>query len=59
MKIDGGCHCGDITYTVEIDPESAGICHCTDCQTFSGSAFRVSVRTVKDAFHFLATAAVS
>ncbi len=22
MKIDGGCHCGKITYTAEVDPES-------------------------------------
>jgi hypothetical protein len=50
MKIDGGCHCGNITYAAEIDPESVGICHCTDCQTFSGSAFRASVRAGKDAF---------
>jgi len=39
MKIDGGCHCGYITYTAEIDPDKVGICHCTDCQTLSGSAF--------------------
>ena len=40
MKIDGGCHCGAITYEAENDPEKVGICHCTDCQTLSGSAFR-------------------
>jgi hypothetical protein len=51
MKIDGACHCGNITYTAEIDPESVGICHCTDCQTLSGSAFRTSVRANKESFH--------
>mgnify|MGYP001194395730 CR=1 FL=1 len=51
MKIDGGCHCGKITYTAEVDPEKVGICHCTDCQTLSGTAFRVSVAATKDAFH--------
>jgi hypothetical protein len=51
MKIDGGCHCGYITYSAKIDPETVGICHCTDCQTLSGSAFRTSVRANKDAFH--------
>ena len=50
MKIDGGCHCGNITYVAEIDPDNVGICHCTDCQTFSGSAFRASVRAPKGAF---------
>lgn len=43
MKIDGGCHCGNITYVAEIDPEKVSICHCTDCQTITGSAYRVVV----------------
>ena len=51
MKIDGGCHCGYITYSAEIDPEDVGICHCTDCQTLTGTAFRTSVRADKEAFH--------
>ena len=51
MKIDGGCHCGKITYTAEVDPEKVGICHCTDCQTLSGTAFRVSVAATKENFH--------
>ena len=50
MKIDGACHCGNITYVAEIDPESVGVCHCTDCQIFSGSAFRANVRAAKEAF---------
>ena len=51
MKIDGGCHCGKITYTAEVDPEKVGICHCTDCQTLSGTAFRVSVAATKENLH--------
>ena len=43
MKVDGGCHCGYITIEAEADPEHVTICHCTDCQTGTGSAFRVSV----------------
>jgi hypothetical protein len=43
MKIDGACHCGAITIEGEADPEKVGICHCTDCQTGTGSAFRVSI----------------
>ena len=43
MKIEGACHCGTITYEGEADPEKTGICHCTDCQALTGSAFRVSV----------------
>jgi hypothetical protein len=43
MKIDGGCHCGAITYEAEIDPAKITICHCTDCQRTSGSPYRVGV----------------
>jgi hypothetical protein len=45
MKVEGSCHCGHVTFTAEIDPETASICHCMDCQTLSGSAFRTTVRT--------------
>ncbi len=53
MKIDGGCHCGAITYEAEIDPEKAGICHCTDCQTLSGSAFRTILVVPEEDFRLL------
>jgi hypothetical protein len=43
MRIDGACHCGAISVEGEADPDKAVICHCTDCQTGTGSAFRVSV----------------
>jgi len=43
VKIDGGCHCGFIKYQAEADPDKALICHCTDCQMLSGSAFRTVV----------------
>ena len=45
MKVEGQCHCGQITFEAQIDPEAVGICHCTDCQTLSGSAYRVTVQT--------------
>jgi hypothetical protein len=53
MKIDRRCHCGYITYEAEIELEKALICHCTDCQTLSGSAFRVHAYTREDAFRLL------
>jgi hypothetical protein len=43
MKIDGACHCGKLAYQAEIDPDRVGVCHCTDCQVLSGSAFSVFV----------------
>ena len=53
MKIDGGCHCGHITYEAEIDPEMVAICHCTDCQTLSGSAFRTVAPSKEGSFRLL------
>lgn len=41
MKVDGNCHCGNISFEAKIDPEQVTVCHCTDCQTLSGSAYRV------------------
>ena len=53
MKVAGGCHCGYVTYEAEIDPEKVGICHCTDCQTGSGSAYRTNAPTLKNTFRLL------
>ena len=49
MHIDGACHCGGITYEAEIDPDRVGVCHCNDCQRLTGTAYRVSVITVRAA----------
>jgi hypothetical protein len=43
MKIDGACSCGNIRIEGEADPDSVSVCHCTDCQSASGTAFRVSI----------------
>jgi hypothetical protein len=45
MKVESRCHCGYVAFAAEIDPETASICHCTDCQLLSGSAFRTAVRS--------------
>jgi hypothetical protein len=50
MKVDGGCHCGYIAYEAEADPDKTVICHCTDCQTLSGSAFRTVAPTKEGTF---------
>ncbi len=44
MKIDGQCHCGRVRYVATVDPDNASVCHCTDCQAISGSAFRTTLR---------------
>ena len=40
MSIEGGCRCGAARYTLALeDLPQTYLCHCTDCQTWSGSAF--------------------
>ena len=51
MQVQGSCHCGAITFEAEIDPEKVRICHCTDCQQLSGTAFRVMVPCPEQQFH--------
>ena len=53
MKIDGSCHCGHITYRAEVDPDRVYVCHCTDCQSITGSAFRWAVHTPEANFELL------
>lgn len=40
MNISGQCHCGAISFTATVDPSQVLVCHCSDCQQFSGAPFR-------------------
>jgi len=37
--LKGGCLCGAVRYTTTAEPVLSVICHCRDCQKFTGSAF--------------------
>ena len=50
MKVTGRCHCGQINFTAEVDASRVRVCHCTDCQVLSGSAFRANVPVVAGTF---------
>jgi hypothetical protein len=50
MKVSGRCYCGQIRFEAEIEPDNVRVCHCTDCQTLSGSAFRANVPVVQGTF---------
>ncbi len=53
MHVDGSCHCGCIRYEAGIDPGKVIICHCTDCQVLSSSAFRMVVLAEQGTFRLL------
>jgi hypothetical protein len=50
MQVHGSCHCANIRFEADVDPEQTSICHCTDCQNLTGSAFRVSVPAKEGSF---------
>jgi hypothetical protein len=47
--ITGGCLCGKIRYRADAAPKFVSVCHCRDCQKFTGSAFAVVVALPKAA----------
>ncbi len=49
MEAKGGCLCGAVRFTLQAEPAFAGVCHCRDCQKFTGSAFSFLVAVPLDA----------
>lgn len=49
----GGCQCGEIRYRIEGPPLAVVVCHCTECQRQSGSAFAWSVFVSKAEFQLI------
>lgn len=45
----GGCVCGAIRYRLIADPVVLYACHCTDCQTATGTAFALTMIIERDA----------
>ena len=42
-NMTGGCLCGRVRYTATGAPALSGICHCRNCQRYTGSAFETVV----------------
>jgi len=49
MKFDGGCLCGQVRYAGEAEPIFTGVCHCSNCQKSTGSAFSTVIAVPKPA----------
>ena len=56
MHVTGACHCGAIRYEAEVEPTEVNVCHCSDCQRLTGSAFRISVMAAPGSFRLLSGA---
>ena len=44
FPVQGGCQCGAVRYTLKAPPITFYLCHCTECQKQSASAFGESVQ---------------
>jgi len=51
-KITGGCYCGAIRYESDEPPISAMVCHCRECQRWTGSAFLAAVAFTLTGFRY-------
>ena len=56
MHITGSCHCKAVAFEADVDPARTAICHCSDCQVLTGTAYRVSVPSVPGTFRLTAGA---
>lgn len=50
----GRCFCGDIRYRVTQEPITYYLCHCTECQQRTGSAFALSLWVRRSSLEVLA-----
>jgi hypothetical protein len=50
---EGGCQCGSVRYRVQGKPLALAVCHCTECQRQSGSAFGMSLAVPGESFRLL------
>jgi hypothetical protein len=42
-NITGCCLCGRVRYTATGEPAFSGLCHCRNCQRYTGSAFQTFI----------------
>ncbi|MBW2312689.1 MAG: GFA family protein [Deltaproteobacteria bacterium] len=49
IAVPGRCRCGRVTFMLHEEPLSFYLCHCTDCQAESGSAFGQSMHVRRKA----------
>ncbi|MEM8613383.1 MAG: GFA family protein [Cyanobacteria bacterium P01_H01_bin.105] len=49
----GGCQCGQIRYEIQAEPLTLYVCHCTECQQQSSSAFGMSMSVPREAVKLL------
>lgn len=49
-KLAGGCRCGKVRFRISAPPLLTMACHCTGCQSMTGSAYSLSVAVPAEGF---------
>jgi hypothetical protein len=49
LPLTGGCQCGAVRYVISARPVTFYLCHCTECQRHTSSAFGESLRIARGA----------
>jgi hypothetical protein len=49
ISVSGNCRCGRVEFVLREEPISFYLCHCTECQAESGSAFGQSMAVRREA----------
>ena len=54
METTGGCYCGALRYTVDVDPSRSfrGQCHCLPCQKIAGGSPNLFLMAPADRFTY-------
>lgn len=55
----GGCLCKRVRYEVRVQPLTLTVCHCTICQSRTGSAFSMAMALVRDGFSLTGAATIT
>jgi hypothetical protein len=50
MSTKGSCMCGEVAIEYTGEPAATALCHCTDCQKWSGSGFTSNVVVPRTSF---------
>lgn len=50
FPVEGGCACGAVRYVLKGSPLGVYTCHCTACQTLTGSAFSLGMSVLRTDF---------
>ncbi len=50
LPLAGACRCGQVKIEIGAPPFMTAACHCTGCQTMSGSAYSLTAMIPADAF---------